>query len=66
MARLQILGNSCAGMCSSVYIKPRRVCAEESYCAGLSSSRLIKAVLRLGTAVVIAAVGGNIMAPFLV
>ncbi len=50
----------------TVYIKPRGECAEESYCARPSSSRGVKAVLWLGTAVVIAAVAADVMAPLLV
>lgn len=50
----------------AVYIKPRRTCAEESYCARPSSGRVVKTVLWLGTAVVIAAVSVNMMTPLLI
>lgn len=50
----------------TVYIKPRRGCAEESYCARSGSGRVVKTVLWLGTGVVIAAVGVNVLTPLLV
>ncbi len=50
----------------TVYIKPRRACAEGSYCARPRSGRIAKTVLWLGTAIVFAAIGVNVMTPLLV
>lgn len=50
----------------SVYSKPQAACSDESYCARSSSGCLVKAVLWVGTGVVVAAVGVNVLTPFLV
>ena len=49
----------------SVYIKPKAVCAEGSYCAKPGSEVLIKSVLWIGTLLVIAAIAVNVLTPLL-
>lgn len=46
-----------------VYVKPRRACAEGSYCASPSSGRITKAILWLATVVVVLAATINYWAP---
>lgn len=46
-----------------VYRKPKAECEEGSYCASPAASRVLKLALWLATALALAAVGVNVLAP---
>jgi len=49
-----------------VYWKPKKECADESYCASPTSDRVVKIALWLATALVALALGVNFILPFFI